>query len=88
MSKPEDTHIARLSGLISGALYSPLGRSLGTIPWPFAALANAALVLQFPIVDSLLLTHRGSRWIANLLPEACEVRIPGKARGSAIELVS
>jgi protein-S-isoprenylcysteine O-methyltransferase Ste14 len=104
MSKREDTHIARLTRLVLGALHPPPGRarifialsfgvvvhavfavavlamiiamffgmsrSFGTVPWPFAAFTNAALVLQFPIVHSLLLTRGGSRWMINLLPQA------------------
>ena len=101
MSEPEQTHIARLTALVSGAMHPPPGRarillaltygvvvhaifaaavlamitamyfgmsrSFGSFSWPFAAVANAALVLQFPIVHSLLLTPRGSRWMANLV---------------------
>ena len=51
------------------AMFFGMSRSMGTIPWPFAAVTNAALVLQFPIVHSLLLTRRGSRWMADLFPE-------------------
>lgn len=52
------------------AMFFGMSKSLGTVPWPFAVLANAALVLQFPVVHSLLLTRRGGSWMANLLPEA------------------
>jgi hypothetical protein len=38
-----------------------MSESLGPVPWPWAALANAALILQFPLVHSLLLTRRGGR---------------------------
>lgn len=102
MSRAEDGNMARLAGLVRGALHPPPGRarillaltfgglvhaifaaavlsmilamffgmsrSLGAVPWPFAAVANAVLLLQFPIVHSLLLTNRGSCWLANLLP--------------------
>lgn len=104
MSTANDSHIARLTGLVRGALQPPPGRiriavalafgaavhvifpaavlamiaamffgmsrSLGTIPWPLALLTNAALILQFPILHSLLLTGRGSRWLAALVPGA------------------
>ena len=50
------------------AMFFGMSRSLGTIPWPYAVLANAALVLQFPIVHSLLLTRRGSAYLARLVP--------------------
>ncbi|MEX0338279.1 MAG: isoprenylcysteine carboxylmethyltransferase family protein [Arenibacterium sp.] len=50
------------------AMYFGMSRSLGTVPWPYAALVNAALVLQFPLVHSILLTTRGARWLAHLIP--------------------
>ncbi len=105
MSNLDDTHIARLTALVSGALHPPPGRlrillalsfglmvhtlfaaavgamtiamffgmsrSVGAIPWPYATLTNAALVLQFPIVHSLLLTPHGSGWMVRLLPATC-----------------
>lgn len=102
MHTPQETHLARLTTLIFGALRPPPGRrrilvalafgvivhtifaaavlamitamffgmsrSLGAVPWPYAGFTNAALVLQFPIVHSLLLTPRGGRWLAALVP--------------------
>lgn len=50
------------------AMFFGMSRSLGTVPWPFAALSNALLVLQFPLAHSLLLTQRGQRWLARLIP--------------------
>ncbi|MEO0917670.1 MAG: isoprenylcysteine carboxylmethyltransferase family protein [Pseudomonadota bacterium] len=50
------------------AMYFGMSRSLGAVPWPHATLANALLVLQFPLVHSLLLTSRGSRWLARIVP--------------------
>lgn len=50
------------------AMFFGLSRSLGTVPWPWAALANAALILQFPLGHSLLLTNRGVRFVARLIP--------------------
>lgn len=50
------------------AMFFGMSRSLGTVPWPLAIFANALLVLQFPIVHSLLLTRPGTRWLARLLP--------------------
>ncbi|CUH46525.1 Putative protein-S-isoprenylcysteine methyltransferase [Ruegeria atlantica] len=50
------------------AMFFGMSRSLGTVPWPHAALANAALLLQFPLLHSLLLTRGGSRWMARLVP--------------------
>jgi methanethiol S-methyltransferase len=50
------------------AMFFGLSESLGRVPWPWALLANAALVLQFPTVHSLLLTGRGGRFLAKLVP--------------------
>jgi protein-S-isoprenylcysteine O-methyltransferase Ste14 len=50
------------------AMFFGLSESLGTVPWPWAALANAALIVQFPLVHSLLLTPRGGRWLARAVP--------------------
>jgi protein-S-isoprenylcysteine O-methyltransferase Ste14 len=50
------------------AMFFGLSQSLGTVPWPWAALANAALLVQFPLAHSLLLTGRGGRWLARLIP--------------------
>ena len=52
------------------AMFFGMSRSLGTLPWPQAALANALLILQFPLVHSLLLTKRGGRWLARIIPGA------------------
>jgi methanethiol S-methyltransferase len=38
------------------------------VPWPWAVLANAALILQFPLAHSVLLTGPGGRWLARLIP--------------------
>ena len=50
------------------AMFFGLGESLGTVPWPMAALANAALIVQFPLAHSLFLTPRGGRVLARLIP--------------------
>lgn len=50
------------------AMYFGMSRSLGEVAWPWALLANAALVLQFPLGHSLLLTRRGGRLLKGLLP--------------------
>jgi methanethiol S-methyltransferase len=51
-----------------GAMFFGLGKSFGTVPWPWAMLANAALIVQFPLVHSLFLTGRGGRLLARLIP--------------------
>lgn len=40
----------------------------GTVPQPWAWAANAALLAQFPLAHSLLLTPRGQRLLARLAP--------------------
>lgn len=50
------------------AMYFGLSESLGTVAWPWAILANAALIAQFPLAHSLLLTGRGGRLLARLIP--------------------
>jgi methanethiol S-methyltransferase len=50
------------------AMFFGLSESLGTVPWPMAALANAALILQFPLAHSALLTGPGGRLLARLIP--------------------
>ncbi len=50
------------------AMFFGLSESLGTVPWPWAALANAALILQFPLVHSALLTGPGGRLLTRLIP--------------------
>lgn len=50
------------------AVFRGMSESLGSAPWPWAALANALLILQFPLAHSLLLTARGGRLLARLVP--------------------
>jgi hypothetical protein len=51
------------------AMYFGLSESFGTVPWPWALVVNGLLVLQFPVVHSLLLTGRGMALTARLVPE-------------------
>ena len=51
-----------------GAMFFGMSESFGTVPWPWALLANAALILQFPLAHSFFLTGRGGRWLARLVP--------------------
>ena len=50
------------------AMFFGLSESFGAVPWPQAALANAALIVQFPLAHSLLLTGSGGRMLARLVP--------------------
>lgn len=50
------------------AMYFGLSRSLGTAAGLWAVAANAALLVQFPLAHSLLLTRRGGSWLTRLIP--------------------
>ncbi|WGH79646.1 methyltransferase family protein [Jannaschia ovalis] len=50
------------------AMFFGMSESSGRVPYPWAILANAALILQFPIVHSLLLTKRGGKVLTALAP--------------------
>ncbi|MDP4990824.1 MAG: isoprenylcysteine carboxylmethyltransferase family protein, partial [Marivita lacus] len=58
--------IAVLSMMV--AMFFGLSESFGSVPWPWAVLANAALILQFPLVHSFLLSKRGMKITARLIP--------------------
>ncbi len=51
-----------------GAMFFGLSLGLGRVLWPWAAFANAALLAQFPLGHSLLLTSRGRRWLVKVIP--------------------
>jgi methanethiol S-methyltransferase len=63
-------HLMFASGVAAmvWAMYFGLSKGLGTLVWPYAGLANAALILQFPLIHSLLLSRRGSKVLARLVP--------------------
>ncbi len=63
-------HVVFAAGVLAMivAMFFGLSESLGTVPWPWAALANAALIVQFPLAHSLLLTGPGGRLLARLIP--------------------
>ncbi len=50
------------------AMFFGLSESLGRVPWPWALLANAALILQFPLGHSLFLTGPGGRLLVRMIP--------------------
>lgn len=50
------------------AMFFGMSRSFGTLEWPWAAIANAFLILQFPLAHSLLLTRRGERALVRAVP--------------------
>ncbi len=50
------------------AMFFGMSESFGAVAWPWAWLANSALILQFPLAHSLLLTGRGGRVVTRLIP--------------------
>ncbi len=56
-------------GAMMAAMYFGMSRSLGPVSPPWSWLANAALIAQFALGHSLLLTRRGRALLARLAPE-------------------
>lgn len=52
------------------AMFFGMSESLGRVPAPWSWLCNALLILQFPLMHSVLLTPRGGRWLERLAPKA------------------
>ena len=52
------------------AMFFGMSESFGRVAAPWSALVNAALVVQFPLAHSLLLSRRGGRVLARLAPRA------------------
>lgn len=50
------------------AMFFGMSKSLGSVPWPWAVIVNALLILQFPMAHSWLLTGRGGRLLMRLFP--------------------
>jgi protein-S-isoprenylcysteine O-methyltransferase Ste14 len=50
-------------------------RGLGRLPVPLGLAADAALLLQFPLLHSFLLTRRGARWLDRLAPASVAPRL-------------
>ena len=50
------------------AMFFGLSESFGTVPWPWAILANLILIVQFPIAHSILLSKRGGTLLRRLIP--------------------
>ncbi|MFW5641254.1 MAG: methyltransferase family protein [Roseicyclus sp.] len=65
-----------------------MSESLGRVPAPWTWLANAALILQFPLVHSLLLTRRGGTWLARLLPHGGTLATTSYAIVASLQLLA
>ncbi len=50
------------------AMFFGMSESFGRVPAPWSIFANIALIVQFPAVHSLLLSSRGSKFLAKLAP--------------------
>ncbi|MEM7723286.1 MAG: isoprenylcysteine carboxylmethyltransferase family protein [Pseudomonadota bacterium] len=50
------------------AMFFGMSESFGSVPWPYAVAVNALLILQFPLVHSLLLTGPGVKALARIVP--------------------
>ncbi len=63
-------HVSFALGVVTMmvAMFFGMSRSLGTVAPPWNWLANAALLVQFPAIHSLLLTGRGRALLARLAP--------------------
>lgn len=64
------THLAFVAGVgaMMFAMFFGLSRTFGTVPWPWALLANAGLILQFPMLHSALLSGWGRRVLNRAIP--------------------
>jgi protein-S-isoprenylcysteine O-methyltransferase Ste14 len=49
-------------------MFGGMTPALGRVPWPWQLAANAALLLQFPLLHSWLLSRGGSAVLARLAP--------------------
>jgi protein-S-isoprenylcysteine O-methyltransferase Ste14 len=63
-------HLVFAAGVLAMvlAMYFGMSESLGAVPWPYAAVANALLILQFPAAHSFFLTGPGTKILARLIP--------------------
>lgn len=50
------------------AMFFGMSVSFGSVPAPWSLLANAMLIVQFPLVHSVLLTPRGGKLLGKLAP--------------------
>lgn len=70
-------HTVFLIGVLTmmTAMSYGMSRSLGSVPAPWSWVANVALLVQFPIGHSLLLTTRGRALLARMAPAGTGVTL-------------
>ena len=63
-------HLSFVAGVLTMmvAMYFGMSRSLGSVPTPWNWIVNAALLVQFPVLHSVLLTTRGRALLARMAP--------------------
>ena len=63
-------HLAFAMAVIAmiAAMFFGMSKSFGRVPEPWSYIANAALILQFPLSHSLLLSERGRKMLLRLAP--------------------
>jgi 2-polyprenyl-3-methyl-5-hydroxy-6-metoxy-1,4-benzoquinol methylase/protein-S-isoprenylcysteine O-methyltransferase Ste14 len=57
-------------GTMIAAMFCGMSRSFGTVPAPWSIFANALLLLQFPLLHSVLLSRPGVALLRQLSPRA------------------
>ncbi len=64
------THLIFAAAVLAmiAAMFFGMSESFGRVPHPWAWLANAALIVQFPLAHSFLLTRSGGQLLARLIP--------------------
>lgn len=64
------THLLFAAGVLAMmiAMFHGMSQTFGQVPSPGSWAVNALLIIQFPLVHSLLLTPRGTRWLARMVP--------------------
>lgn len=55
-------------GTMMAAMFFGMSRSLGRLGFPWGGLADVALLIQFPVLHSVLLSRPGRRWMSGLAP--------------------
>jgi len=66
-SKPQASSVGPIT-LGRELVFYGMSESRGAVPHPWHLLANAALIVQFPLLHSALLTRRGRRLLSRLAP--------------------